>query len=135
MSATRGEREAEISRRVVQFEKEHVGRGPEEAKAWIFEDIVFVRLSGVLTPAEERLAADTDGARLIKEMRLRLMDGSRPALERLVVETTGRRMVSLHTDLSTRTGEQIVVFVLDRSLEPDLPDAGRRNRGDAPPKP
>jgi uncharacterized protein YbcI len=82
-----------------------------------------------LTPAEERLAADTDGGRLIKEMRLRLMDGSRPTLERLVEETTGRRLVSLHTDLSTRTGEQIAVFVLDRSLEPDLPDGGRRARG------
>lgn len=128
MAATRGELEAEISRRVVRFEKEHVGRGPEEAKARIFDDVVFVRLAGVLTPAEERLATDADGARLIKEMRLRLMDGSRPALERLVAETTGREMVSLHTDLSTRTGEQIVVFVLDRSLEPDLPEEGRRSR-------
>jgi uncharacterized protein YbcI len=126
VSRTRGELEAEISRAVVQFEKEYVGRGPDEAKARIFDDIVFVRLTGALTPAEERLAGDADGARLIKEMRLRLMDGSRPALERLVEETTGRRLVSLHTDLSTRTGEQIVVFVLDSSLEPDLPGSGRR---------
>ncbi len=124
--STRGQLEAEISRRVVQFQKEHVGRGPKETRARIFDDVVFVRLTGVLTPAEERLASDGDGAHLIKEMRLRLMDGSRPALNDLVEETTGKRLISLHTGLSTRTGEQVVVFVLDGSLEPDLAGGDRR---------
>jgi uncharacterized protein YbcI len=50
-------------------------------------------------------------------MRLRLMESSREALEELVAAVTGRQLVSLHTDLSTRTGEEVVVFVLDRNLE------------------
>ncbi len=117
MSQTRGQLEAEIGRRMIQFEKEHVGRGPENVRTHVFEDVIFVRLSGVLTPAEKRLTQERDGARLIKEMRLRLMDSSRETLERLVADTTGCHLESLHTDLSTRTGEQIVVFMLDRNVE------------------
>lgn len=114
---TRGQMEAEVSRLIIQFEKEHMGRGPENVRTRIFEDVIFVRLSGVLTPAEKLLAKEQDGARLIKEMRLRLVDSSRETLARLVVEVTGCQVVSLHTDLSTRTGERIEVFVLDRNLE------------------
>ena len=121
MPKTRGQVEAEISRQMVRFAKAHVGRGPENVRTHIFEDVVFVRLSGVLTPAEVRLAGEPDGARLIKEMRLRLMESSREALECLVADTTGCRLTSLHTDLSTRTGEQVVVFMLDGNLEQSLP--------------
>ena len=117
---TRGELEAEISRLMVQFSKEQLGRGPEGARTRLFEDVIFVRLSGVLTRAEKHLAGQQDGARLIKEMRLRLMESSRQTLERLIDERTGCKMVSLHTDLSTRTGEEILVFVLDRNLEQAL---------------
>jgi len=114
---TRGQLEADISRRMVQFAKEQLGRGPEGVRTRVIEDVILVRLEGVLTRGEKRLAAQPDGARLIKEMRLRLIESSRRALEELVVEPMGLKLVSLHTDLSTRTGEEIVVFVLDRDLE------------------
>ena len=116
MQRTRGQLEAEISRLLIQFEKEHLGRGPEAARTHVFEDVIFVRLSGVLTGAEKRLATDQDGARLVKEMRMRLMESSRDALERLVAEIAGCAVVTLHTDLSTRTGEEIVVFVMAEDL-------------------
>jgi len=117
---TRGQLEAEISRLMVQFAKEQLGRGPEGARTRLFEDVIFVRLSGVLTRAEKHLASQPDGARLIKEMRLRLMESSRAALEQLVTEKTGCQLVSLHTDLSTRTGEEVLVFVLNQDLEQAL---------------
>ena len=116
MPPTRGQLEADISQLLILFAKEHLGRGPEAARIHIFEDVVFVRLSGVLTGAEKRLAADQDGVRLVKEMRLRLMESSRETLEKLVAEKTGCKVVSLHTDLSMRTGEEIVVFVMDQKL-------------------
>jgi uncharacterized protein YbcI len=120
MDRSKGQLEAEISRLMVLFAKEHLGRGPEEAKTRIFDDVIFVRLSGVLTRAEKHLAGEPGGAQLMKGMRLRLMESSRPALERLVCERTGLKVVSLHTDLSTRTGEEIVVFVVERDLESAL---------------
>jgi len=117
---TRGQMEAEISRLMIQSEKEYMGRGPENVRTRIFEDVIFVRLFGVLTPAEKRLAREPDGARLIKEMRLRLMESSKEALERLVSGVATCKVVSLHADLSTRTGERIVVFMLDQNLERTL---------------
>jgi uncharacterized protein YbcI len=120
MSMTRGQLEAEISRLMVQFAKEQLGRGPEGVRTRVIEDVIFVRLSGVLTRAEKHLASQPDGARLIKEMRLRLMESSRESLVQLVAEPTGCQLVSLHTDLSTRTGEEVVLFVLDRNLEEAL---------------
>ena len=120
MALTRGQLEAEISRLMVQFAKEQLGRGPEGARTRVFEDVIFVRLSGVLTRAEKHLASQQDGARLVKEMRLRLMDTSRATLESLITGQTGCQLISLHTDLSTRTGEEVLVFVLDRNLEEAL---------------
>jgi len=120
MPMTRGQLEAEISRRVVRFSKEQLGRGPEGVRTRIIEDVILVRLAGALTQGEKHLAAQPDGARLIKEMRLRLMESSRGTLEDLIAEPTGRRLVSLHTDLSTRTGEEVILFVLDRNLEETL---------------
>ena len=32
-------------------------------------------------------------------------------------DITGYRVVSLHTDISTKTGERVIVFVLDKNLE------------------
>jgi len=120
MAQTRGQLEAEFSRQMIQFEREHLGRGPEEARTYIFADVIFVRLAGALTRAEKHLIRDQEGARLIKEMRLRLMESSREALEQLVNDLTGCQVVSLHTDLSTRTGEQIIVFILDQNLDQAL---------------
>lgn len=120
MGQTRRKLEAEFSRQMIQFEREHLGRGPEEVRTYLFADVIFVRLSGVLTRAEQHLIRDQEGARLIKEMRLRLMESSRGTLEQLVRELTGCQVISLHTDLSTRTGEQIIVFIVDQNLEQAL---------------
>ena len=63
---TKGQMEAEISRALIAFEKEHMGRGPLDAKTYIIQDMVLIRLRGVLTPAEAHLAKDEDGIQLIK---------------------------------------------------------------------
>ncbi|MBD3391292.1 MAG: DUF2294 family protein [Chitinivibrionales bacterium] len=117
---TRGEAEAEISQAVVKFEREYMGRGPEDAKAFIFEDIVFVRLRGVLTPAEKQLAKAEDstaGRKLIKEVRQELLEKARVLLERIVGDIIGVKTKSMHTDISTTTGERIIVFTLEGKPE------------------
>ena len=55
---TKGQIEADISAAITQFEKDHLGRGPKEARTFIIQDMVLIRLRGVLTPAEEKLAKD-----------------------------------------------------------------------------
>ncbi len=77
---SKGQFEADISAAVTQFERDHLGRGPKEARTFIIQDMILIRLKGVLTPAEEKLAAEKDGAQLLKQVRMRLIESSRPLL-------------------------------------------------------
>jgi uncharacterized protein YbcI len=122
---TKGEIEAEISRAIVQFEIDYMGRGPKEARVYIVEDLVVVRLKGVLTPAEEQLTKSIDGKDLVKKMRATLIDKARPLLYQVVGDITGAKILDLHTDISTESGERVFVFSLDNNLQKCLP----RNKG------
>ena len=111
---TKGQIESEISEAVIKFEKEYMGRGPKETKTYLIDDIIFVRLKGVLTPGEEQLAKTPEGADLIKKTRVQLLEGARGLLENIVLEITGTQVQSMHTDISTKTGERVIVFTLEK---------------------
>jgi uncharacterized protein YbcI len=112
---TKGQLEAEISEALIRFEKEYMGRGPTETKTFLIDDMVLVRLRGVLTPAEQQLVggdrADA-GRQLVKQVRSELLEGARTLLEAVIRGITQRDVVSLHTDISTTQGERIIIFVL-----------------------
>lgn len=112
---SKGELEAEISAAVIRFKREYMGRGPQEVRTFLVEDMAVVRLRGVLTPAEQRLAQVEDphrGRDLIKQLRVELLEHGRELLEVVVRDILGVGVVSLHTDISTRTGESVIVFTL-----------------------
>ena len=117
---TKGEIEAEISRAIVQFEIDYMGRGPKEARVYIVEDLVVVRLKGVLTPAEEQLTKSIEGKDLVKKMRATLIDKARPLLYQVVGNITGAKILDLHTDISTESGERVFVFSLDNNRQKSL---------------
>ncbi|MFP4473201.1 MAG: DUF2294 domain-containing protein [Candidatus Omnitrophota bacterium] len=114
---TQGQIEAEISEAIIKFEKEYMGRGPKETKTYIIDDMIFVRLKGVLTPAEEQLTKTDDGSELIKKTRVSLLEGAWVLLENIVFDITGRKIQSLHSDISTKTGERVIIFTLDKGFE------------------
>ena len=119
---TKGQIEAEISEAIIKFEREYMGRGPEETRTHVLDDLVLVRLSGVLTPAEKKLAeADPEGKGriLIKQLRIELLEKGRALLDAIVRDITGRQVTSLHTDISTVTGERIIIFVLQGRIQFD----------------
>lgn len=116
----KSEAESQISQAIITFEREYMGRGPEEAKTFIFDDIVFVRLRGVLTPAEKQLAGTDDstkGRSLIKQVRQELLEKARPLLETIIQDVLGCNIISLHTDISISTGERVIIFTLERALK------------------
>ena len=121
-SRTRGRLEADISDAVIRFEKEYMGRGPLEARTYIVDDMVIVRLKGVLTSAERQLAQSGDpgnGRELIKQMRHALLEKGRPLLEAVILDVLKVPVRSLRTDLSTITGERVIIFSLE--TRPELP--------------
>ena len=107
-----GQLEAQISEAMVKFEREHMGRGPNRTHTHILDDMVIVRLEGVLTPAEMQLAKDLAGVKLLKEVRQMLIENSKETLKRLIKQITDRDVVSMHSDISAKTGERIIVFTL-----------------------
>lgn len=112
---TKGELESEISNAIIRFKREYMGRGPREVRTFLVEDMAVVRLRGVLTPAEQRLAQIEDphrGRDLIKQLRVELIEQGREILEAAIQQILGVKILSLHTDISTRTGESIIVFTL-----------------------
>lgn len=120
VTKTRGQIEAEISEAIIKFEKEYMGRGPDETKTYVMDDMVFVRLKGVLTPAEKQLAKadeDTKGRSLIKQVRIELIEKARMLLDTMIQGIIGAKVKSLHTDISTVTGERVIIFILETPPE------------------
>ena len=119
MLKKKGQIEAEISDAIVRFEKEYMGRGPLETRTYLIGDLVLVRLKGVLTQAEHQLAnpgETTGGRELIKKVRIALLEKGRPLLEAVVESITDQKVKSLHTDISTVTGERIIIFTLSATV-------------------
>ncbi len=114
---SRGECEAEFSKAIIKFEKEYLGRGPLEARTFFISDMILIRLRGILTPAEMKLAETREGQILVKETRRQLFETSRPLLQHMVREIVGCELTSLHTDMSTKTGERVVVLTVDTNLD------------------
>lgn len=112
--------ETEVSRALIHFEKEYMGRGPLETKTYFLEDMILIRLKGVLTPAERKLTESQRdrGHYLLKQMRNELLAGGRAKLEAVIRDIVGVDVKSVHTDISTKTGERIIVFTLHQ--KPDL---------------
>ncbi len=117
-----GRIEDELAKAFVAFEKEYMGRGPKEATCHVIGDLVLVRLGGVLTPAEQHLARTAEGIDLVKKMRANLIEGAKELVYAVVEDITRRKVRSMHTDLSTQTGERIFVFTLESPAASDPAD-------------
>ncbi|QDT54456.1 hypothetical protein Pan44_24890 [Caulifigura coniformis] len=124
---SRSSLEIEISRAIIRFEKEYMGRGPLETKTYVIDDLVVIRLKDVLTLAERKLIETQRdrSAYLVKQSRNELLAAARPMLEAVVRDITGVDVQSVHTDLSTRTGERIIVVTLKERLRFGDCDEGR----------
>src|ERR1700756_4582876 len=115
---TQGEIESAISEGMSRFELEYMGRGPKDVRAHVLDDLIVVRLKGVLTAAEQHLVKTLPtekGRDLLKQVRSHLIEIARPTMEAMVEEITGVKVVSLHHDISTMTGEEVVLFALNEA--------------------
>jgi uncharacterized protein YbcI len=115
---TQGEMEAAICLGISRFAQEYMGRGPKDIHTRLIGDLLLVRLQGVLTAAEQQLAKSPPperGRDLLKQVRTQLIETSRPLLEAMIQGVTGVKPVSLHHDISTMTGEEVMILTLAES--------------------
>ncbi len=115
---THGEIEAAICEGFTRFEQDYMGRGPKDIHTHLLGDLLVVRLQGVLTAAEQQLVKSLSaekGRDLLKQVRTHLIETARPLLEAMVHSVTGVKVLSLHHDISTLTGEEVVLLTLAES--------------------
>jgi uncharacterized protein YbcI len=123
---TQGEIEAAICEGITRFEQQYMGRGPKAINAHLLGDMLVVRLRGVLTAAEQQLAKSLPaekGRDLLKQVRTHLVETARSMMEAMVEQVTEVKVLSMHHDISTVTGEELVVFTL--SAEPCFRASGQ----------
>ena len=114
LTKTQGEIEAAICDGMSRFQQEYMGRGPRNIRAHLLGDLIVVRLQGVLTGPEQRLVNSLaeKGRDLLKQVRTGLIETAWPLLDAMIQEVTGVKVLSLHHDVSTVTGEEVVLFTL-----------------------
>ena len=121
---TKGEIEAAISEEISRFEQDYMGRGPKGIQVHLLDDLLLIRLRGVLAAAEQHLVKSLpaeNGRDLLKQVRSHLIETTRPVMEAMVEKVTGVKVVTMHHDISTITGEEVILFTLARS--PDFREA------------
>jgi len=125
---TQGEIEAAVCQAITRFEQKYMGRGPKDVHAHLIGDFIVIRLHGVLTEAEQQLVKTLPpekGRDLLKQVRTQLIETARPVLEAMIMEATGVSVLSMHHDISTRTGEEVVLFTL--MAPPEYREAKKRS--------
>lgn len=120
MAKSKGAYEAEISTAITQWEKDFLGRGSLSVKTDILRDMIIVNLQGVLTPAEYRVCETQEGLLNIKRTRSELVESGQDDLMQLILDITGISVNTFHSDLSTITGERVIVFKLEDNFEKTL---------------
>ena len=117
MKMTKGQMEAQISNAISKFEKDCMGRGPKEIKTKIIQSHILIIIDGFLTQSEQKLATTEHGIKLVKDMRSSLFENSREQLRELVEEIVDIDVLSIHSDVSTKTGEKVIVLTTAKNLE------------------
>jgi len=115
---TQTESEAAICEGISRFQDEYLGWQSERILAHFIKDLLVVRILGALAVGERQLSKASSaekGRDLIKQVRNQLLELARPMLDSLVHEVAGVKVLSMHHDISTVTGEEVVLFSLIKS--------------------
>lgn len=113
---TKGQIEAKLCEAISKFEIEHMGRGPEKIRTIIFQDLIIIRLKGFLNKSEKKLAETKEGIDLIKKVRNALFENSRSDFEKTIKSVIDINIISIFSDVSTKTGEKIIAVVIDSDI-------------------
>ena len=115
---TQAESEAAVCEGIIRFQEDYLGGSAEQIRVHFMKDLLVIRILGALTVAERQLVKSLSpekGRDLIKQTREQLLELARPMLESMVHEVVGVKVLSMHHDISTVTGEEVVLFSLTKA--------------------
>jgi len=105
-----------INQKLLQFLREHLGEETKDVVSEVVEDVIIVRFKGVLSLAEKHLSKDLQGAKLIQELKVKLIEKVKPALKLYIEEITGAKVIDVYSSFNLATGERIEVLTLNKSV-------------------
>ena len=108
--------ETEIARSLTKFYRELLGKGPEETRVYIIDDMLFVRFRGTLTREEQQLVKTERGCQLVKEMREEIRSINVDEEEKIISVITSCQVLSSQSNINTKTGDVLVSFMVDQNL-------------------
>lgn len=114
---TKGQVEAKISEAITNFKIKHIGKGPDEVKSYIIEDMVVIRLKRALTTFEQQLAKTPEGIELVKRCRTCLLERAREVLNEPLQNLLNIEIVSFYADVNPIIGEMFIVLGLSENAE------------------
>lgn len=119
-SKSKQEIEFAVSAHLSKFLKEQMGEQVKTLTTQLLEDTIIVRLKDLLSPAEKCLIRDWEGLKLIKELKGKLMEGSKDNLKTMIKDLTGVDAVDIHTSFNTQHNELLIVFSMAKNLEKSI---------------
>lgn len=114
---TKGQMESKISEGVSKFEVEYMGRGPQKIRTIIVGELLIIRLLGFLSQAEQKVAENNDGVELLKKLRTMLFERNITRFHEVISEILPYKILSTHSDISTVTGEKMIIITFDCNIE------------------
>jgi len=100
-----------ISDGLVALLKSYYGRGPDQAKTYVTDDLVVCLLRGGFTAVEQTLFEGGHGDDVIRQ-RMAFQEVMRERLEKVVEDATGRRVVGFMSGNQQEPDMICEVFVL-----------------------
>ncbi len=109
--------ESMVSESISKFLNEQMGEYTEDVHTQVIGDAIIVRFKNVLFPAERQLVRTQEGIVLMKELKVKLMEGILPHLKVMIKTLTNAEVVEIYSDISLTNGARIEVFTLNKDLE------------------
>lgn len=120
MKRTKGQMEDTISKEVTKYYAKAFGIGPRETKTYIIDDMIVVRLKSKLSPMEEMLLLGSRGVALVKDIRSTIHEITIEGMNTLIKNVTDHEVISTHSDISTKSGEIVQIFIVSSNYEEEL---------------
>lgn len=114
---TKGQLEAKISEIVSKFEVVYLGKGPKTIRTYILGDMIIIRMVSFLSHSDKKLASSHRGIELYKEVQTHLFEEGQQVLSQMLKDSIAIDIVSTHMDISTKSGEKVIVLILKEDLE------------------
>jgi uncharacterized protein YbcI len=108
-----GDMLAQLSDDMVRAKKQFFGKGPEQAKSYMVDDMLFIVMRGGLTRAEETMLR-FEQQDMVRRFRQLFENEMTEVLTSLVEETTGRTVVNYQSQIMFDPDIIVEMFVFEQ---------------------